>query len=96
MRFHQVTYLIGARPDEGVIAKVSTYVSCDYFSVNAIAIYEELRLTRRGGFSAAYDMKNSSGRSRNLAYRFCGATLSILPEFRRTHLVSHMLCFCRT
>jgi hypothetical protein len=33
-----------ARSDEGIIAKIATNVSRNYFSVDAIAIYEKLSL----------------------------------------------------
>lgn len=41
---------MSTRPDEGIVAKIATDVCCDYFSVDASAIYEELGLPRRGVF----------------------------------------------
>jgi hypothetical protein len=35
---------MSTRPDEGVIPKIATYIGCDHFSIDALAIYEELGL----------------------------------------------------
>jgi hypothetical protein len=42
----KATYNMSTRLDEGVIPKIATYISCDHFSIDAIARYEELGLAR--------------------------------------------------
>jgi hypothetical protein len=35
---------MGTGPDESIVAEIATNIGRDYLSVNAIAIYEKLRL----------------------------------------------------
>jgi hypothetical protein len=52
------------RLDEGVIPKIATYIGCDHFSIDAIAIYEEHDEKTSGGSPRGTDI------SRLLAWYF--------------------------